>query len=327
MRFTVKNSNSYLKTVALLTVLTALSVFGCAQFGYIFLPFASAFYAALLIYDKTPKKILSLALPILFFVINLLFRGLYSLEAVAYAVVGAIIYLAATKRLSKGETALFLTAVLVLLIMVSAIFVAFQSTGRVEAAAITDFYTSLYENLKAQFVEMLTSLTTKTEEGLTVFAYNANDAVALFMELVILIVPILILTAFLLAGLSLKFFAKTVTKISGEGCGVSLWRFSVSNLIAYFYIATSVLSMLAAGDSSLFSLVIVCLNTVLAAPFAYIGFTFIYGVIRSRGKSPFFAASIIIILCVILSSFSLSVLSFLGVYFNIVTNKLLSGKE
>lgn len=327
MQFLVKNNNSYFKTLSLLALLTALSVFGCAQLGYIFLPFASAFYAALLIYDKTPKKILSVILPILFFIVNFLFRGLYSLEAVAYAVVGVAIYFAVTKKISKGETAFFLTSVLVLLIAVSAIFLAFEVTGRVEAEAITEFYSGLYEKLKTQFVDMLTALTIQDEEGLTVFAYNVHEAAALFMDFLVLLIPLLILFAFLLAGLTLKFFGKTVNKISGDECGISAWRFSISNFIAYFYIAIAVMSMLASADTSVFSTVIVSLNTVLSAPFAYLGFTFVYGVIRAHGKSAFFSASLIVVLCIILPSFSLSLLSFIGVYFNIVSNKIISGKE
>lgn len=327
MHFTLKNNTSYQKTLSLLSLLTAVSVFGCTQLGYIFLPFASAFYAALLTYDRTPKKILSITLSFLFFVVNFLFNGLYSLSALSYAVIGLIIYLAVDRKISKGETAVFITASLILLIAVSAVFLAFRATGRVELAAVSEFYADLYEKFKTQFVDMLTSLKIKNEEGLTVFAYNANNAATLFMDFVILAVPLFIVFAFLLTGLSLKFFEKTVKRASGEDCGISSWRFSISNFISYFYIAIAILSMLAGSDSSILSLVIVSLNTVLAVPFAYLGFTFIYGVIRAHGKSAFFSASIIIVLCLVLSSFALSALSFIGVYFNIVSNKIISGNE
>ena len=327
MHFTLKPNTLYSKTIISLVILTALCVFGCAQLGYLFLPFASAFYAALLIYDKTPKKILSILLAVMLFVVNFLFRGLYSLEALAYAVVGIIIYFASTKKLSKGETAFFLTLALILLLSVSAIFIAFTATDKVSGAAISEFYTALYEKFKTQFIDMLMSLTTKNPDGVTVFAYNFHEAAALFREMVMLLVPIFILTAFLLAGLSLKFFAKTVTKFSGEECGISAWRFSVSNFIAYFYVAVAIVSMLASGDSSIFTLVIISINTVLAAPFAYIGFTFLYELLKSRGKSSFFSLIIIVLLLALLSSVAIQIMAFLGVYFNIVTNKLLSGQQ
>lgn len=327
MQFTVKNKNSYTKTISLLVLLTALSLFGCTQLGYLFLPFASAFYAALLLYDKTPKKILSIILPTLFFAVNFLFEGVYSLEAVSYAAVGIIIYFAVTKGMSKGETAFYLTTALTFLIAASAIFLAFKATGRVEAAAVTEFYGTIYNTFKDEFIEMLTSLTTENAEGITVFAYNVHNAEALFRELVILLVPIFILFAFLLSGLSLKFFSLTVRKISGDECDISAWHFGASNFIAYFYIAVFVISMLAAGDSSVFSLVLISLNTVLSCVFAYLGFTFVYGVLRSHGKSPFFSATTVIIVCIIFASFALQLLSFVGVYFNVVTNKLLKGKK
>ena len=327
MHFSLKPTTKYKKAIVSLVVLTALCVFGCAQLGYFFLPFAAAFYAALLIYDRTPKKILSILLAVILFLVNFLFRGLYSLEAVAYAVVGVIIYLASSKKLSKGETAFFMTLALVVLLSVSAIFIAFTAVGKVSASAITEFYTTLYEKSKEQFIEMLMSLTTKTQDGATVFAYNFYEAAALFRELIMLLVPILILVAFLLTGLTLKFFAKTVVKFSGEECGIFSWRFSVSNFIAYFYVAVAIISMLASGDSSIFSIVIISVNTVLAAPFAYIGFTFVYELLKSRGKSSFFSLMIILLLAGLLSSAAIQVLAFIGVYFNIVTNKLLTEQK
>ena len=327
MQFTVKNENSYSKTIALLALLTSVTVLACTQLGYILMPFAAAFYAALLIYDKTPGKILSIFLPLIFFVVNLLFSGLYSLDAVAYAIVGVIIYFAVTKKITRGETAVYLTSVIVFSMILSAIFIAFKEAGRVDVSAITEFYGALYNTLKEQFVAMLMSLTTENAEGLTVFAYNVHDAEALFRELVIFAVPMLILCAFLLAGISLKFFSRTVKKISGEESGIMSWRFTISNFIAYFYIAVAIMSMLASGDSSVFSIAVVSVNTVLSCVFAYIGVTFVYGIIRSRGKSAFFSASLIILVCIILSSFALQLLSFLGVYFSIVTNRLLNGKN
>ena len=327
MQLVLKNTVSYKSTITVLSILTALSGFGCMLVGYLFLPFAAAFYAALLVYENSSKRIASYMVPIGIFVANFLAKGFFSLEAVAYVVIGVIIYVSSKRGTSKGETAFWTTLTLTVLFFVSAIFLAFDYVGAIGLTSIKQFFSNLFITSKTQCVELLTSLTTADEEGIKYFVCTPHEAEALFHEFVILLIPITILAAFLLSGLTFKIFSATVRRCSGNDSIINLWNFRVSNFIAYFYIAVAILSIFAATDKSAFSYVLITLNTVLSAVFAYIGVTVVYAILRTKGMSAFLATSAIVIVCILFSSFSTQLISFVGVYFNIVANKILTVKK
>lgn len=321
MQLKLKRSALYNRTIAKLSVLLILSCFGCMLFGYLFMPFASALYAALLIYEEK-KKIFSVALPILLLIVNFLINGLYSLECVSYALVGLVIFFCIKRRLSKGETAFWVILLTVLCFVSSALFIAFGKEWGVGANAIKGFYQNLYGVLKDAALDFLTSLTTLDEKGLLVFAYNAIEAEAFIRETVLLLIPMAFILAFLSAGVTFKFFASVVEKNSGEECGIHFWKFKTSNLIAYFYIIIAILSIFAINDGTVFTYAITTLNTIFAPVFAYIGAYVIYLFLIARGKTPIFSILILSLGILVLSFFSVQILSFLGVYFNIKSNKL-----
>ena len=71
-----------------LVLLTFLGAMGCMLLGYIVLPFAAAFYAALIFTEKKSKFLFSYLIPIFSVAINFLLNGPYSLEGVSFAAVG-----------------------------------------------------------------------------------------------------------------------------------------------------------------------------------------------------------------------------------------------
>lgn len=324
MQLVIKNSASYKSTITVLSILTALGGFGCMLIGYLFLPFASAFYAALLVYENPSKRIATYVLPIGIFVVNFLVKGFFSLEAVSYVAVGVIIYFAAKRGISKGEAAFWTTLTLTVLFTVSAIFLAFDYVGAIGLTSIKQFFSNLFTSSKTQFTQLLTSLITTGEDGTKFFVCTPQEAEALFHEFIILLIPVVILLAFLLSGLTFKIFSATVRRCSGRDSIINLWNFRVSNFVAYFYIAVAILSIFVSLDKSIFSYVVITLNTVLSAVFAYIGITVVYSIMRARGMSTFLTVSAIIIVCLLFSSFSTQIVSFVGVYFSIITNKIMT---
>lgn len=327
MQPVLKKISLYKKTISTLSVLTAVCAFGCILFGYLFLPLAAAFYAALLIYENSSKRVISYVLPVVMFLINLVLRdfSFYSLEALAYVAVGVIIYFMYTRNVSKGESVFWTTLILTVMLVVSAIFLAFETVGSFGLTAVKHFFSNLFTAYKSYFVDALTSITVLNRDGVSFFAYNPSQAELFFHEIVLLLIPIVILFAFLLSGITFKVFASVIRKNSGEESGINSWNFLTSNFVAYFYIIVAIISMLASG-SGVFGLTLVSLNTVFSAVFAYIGVSFVYSLIVMRGKSSFFAIILIIVVCLVFSSFAIQLLSFLGVYFNIVTNKISRGK-
>ena len=327
MQPVLKKSSLYTKTITSLSLLTASFVFGCILLGYVFLPMASAFYAALLIYENKSKRVVSYVLPILMYLFNLVIRdfSLYSLEALAYVAVGVIIYFCCTKNVSKGEAVFWTTLSVAVMLVISAVFLAFETLGSFGITPLQQFFSNLFLSYKSFFVDLLTSLTVVNKEGITFFAYNPAEAELFFHEIVILLVPFVILFAFLLSGISFKIFQAVIRRNSGEESEINSWNFKTSNLIAYFYIAVAILTMLVSG-SGIFEISVISINTVLSAVFAYIGVSFIYSLIVFRGKSTFFAITLIVVMCLVFSSFAIQLLSFIGVYFNIFTNKVSHGK-
>ena len=135
---------SYTALMTRLAVSCVLSVIGCILLGYFMLPLAAAFYAGVLLYEKPNKRILSYVIPIVMFTLNLLLSGLFSLEAIAYVLVGLVIYICSSKNKSKGESVFWTTLLIAVLILISAIILPFDLNGSVGLISIKQFYSNLY---------------------------------------------------------------------------------------------------------------------------------------------------------------------------------------
>ena len=325
MRLILKNEESYGRTITRLSILAVLSVFGCTLLGYFMLPFASAFYAGILIYEKPSKRVVSYVLPAVMFTVNLLLRGLYSLEAVAYIAVALIIYFSTCRCSSKAETSFWISLVVAVMIIASAIFLAFEKTGSFEILSIKQFYSNLYSNYRDFFVKTVTSLKVTDKNGMMFFAYNVYEAELLFRELIITLVPMLLVLSFVISGFTLKILSSIVERYSGEDSGIYEWSFKTPNLVAYFYLILSLIQIFGSDDDgSIFYFTVMSLSTLFSVVYAYIGVKFVYYFILSRGKSRLFAIILILILFIILSSFVTQIISYLGVIVNIITNKISS---
>jgi hypothetical protein len=321
MQISLNKNLEYGRVITKLSVLTVISVFGCMLLGYLILPFASAFYATLLVYEKPSKRILSYVLPVVLFLLNLLLNGIYSLEAVAYIAIGVIIYFSLKRNTAKGETAFWVSLAVSLFAIISLIFVAFKSTGAFGILPIKQFYSNLYMNFRTQFIETLTSLKTVNEDEILIFAYNSYEAQRMFREIIISFVSIFIIIVFVIAGASLKLFVTTANKYSGEDDPIYNWDFKASSIVAIFYVVVSLISFMFANDGSTFAFVIMTLNTLFSVIFAYIGAKSIFYLILSKGKSTVFALIVIALAWIILSSFAISVFSYIGVYINLIMNR------
>ena len=144
MEFTLRYGVSYKNVLTKLSLYSALSVLGCILLGYIFLPFAAAYYGALLTFENRGKRVMTYVLPAIFFTLNLIIRAAFSLEAVCYVILGAILYFAARKNWSKSETAVWMIAVTLILLSLSAVFIAFEKTGSIGFMPLKQFYSNIY---------------------------------------------------------------------------------------------------------------------------------------------------------------------------------------
>lgn len=327
MQISIKGDFSYQRVMRRYTLLALLSILGCSLLGYVLLPFAAAFYAAILFFENPAKRVVSYVLPIAAFVINFLLRGIYSFEAVSYFVVGLIIYLCVKKSKSKGETAFWLSFAILLCLIVSALLLMLELSSNAGYSSVSSFYSDIYNEYRALFLDTVTALVHEDADGIQSFVYNLYEAKVLFRELIIYLIPVALLLSFLLSGLTLKAFCRTVEKNVSEDSEIYSWNFGTSNIVSYFFIALSVFALMANSDGSTFSYVIFTLNTIFTAVFAYIGVKSLYYIIISKGKSKAFAIVLMIIVFALLSSFAFQLLSYFGVIINIVTNRVSRGKR
>ena len=325
MQFSIKNKSQYGSVILKLSFFTALSVIGCMLLGYLLLPLAAAFYAGILMYENKTKRVMSYAIPAVMFAINVLLRGFFSLEAIAYVVVGGIIYLASARNASKGEAVFWATLSLAVMMLISAVFLAFESTGAVGIIPVKQFYSNLYRSLYDTFIDTVTSLTVASESGINLFAYNAYEAEAMFFELVILSVPVFLIICFVLIGLTFKCFSRIVKRVSGEESGINAWAFRTSNTVSYFYIIIAALDMFFSSSNGVLALSVTVLNTFFAVVFAYLGVKYVYAFLINKGRSALFSKLAVVVLFVLFSSNAVSIFSYLGVIVNIVTNNSKKG--
>ena len=135
----------------------------------------------------------------------------------------------------------------------------------------------------------------------------------------------MIITVFLLVGIAFKIFSFNVRKYSADEKKINSWNFGVSNAVAYFYVAISVLSIFTSGFDGVFPMSVATIDSVLCAVLAYIGFAFVYNLISLR-RSPIFAVMAIVIASIIFSSAAFKVLSFIGVYYTIAANRVIKSR-
>lgn len=318
MNSELRNERVERPSIAQLALFTGLSGIGCILLGYLLLPVAAAFYAALLTFENKNGKIFSYVVPSVVFIINILFNGFFSLEGIAYVAVGSVLYFLYKKGRGKGESAFYVTLLLVLLMLLSAVLLAFDSVGSIRISSVGEYYSEYYYSLKSSFVELIAGLKSVNSEGFIEYASNAAEAELMFHSAVYMLLPFLILAAFVLCGFTFKFFSGRVYKYSDDKEKIVCWNFGTSSLVAYFYLAVSVLMMF--EQAGAFGLVITSLDLIFMTIYAYIGFKMVHLIIASK-KGGMMAAVIIIAAIVLLSSFAIQLLSYIGVYFTVMFNK------
>ena len=124
MQLNIRDGENYKSTLAKLSVLTVAFSILCTFFGYLLMPLAAATYALVLTFENRGRRIFSFVIPVVTYLINLLFMGFYSLEGIAYAVVGIIIFLLVKRGKTKGEIAFWISFATVVMMFISALLLA-----------------------------------------------------------------------------------------------------------------------------------------------------------------------------------------------------------
>jgi hypothetical protein len=312
----------YNSMIAFLSFMTGLFGFLNILVGYITLPFSAGFYAALLYFEKK-SKIFSIMIPAVIFVINILINGIFSLEAIAYVIIGLILYLCFLKKNSKSDTVLYITLTTFVLVILSFIFLGAKETGTVKPEMIARFYSGVYFTLKDYFVDTISSITVKDDKGLLYFAINRAEAEEYFNYAITMLIPIFSILSMILSGITIRIFTGGIRKYSTDEY-VDNWIFHLSTPTAVIYVIASIVRCF--NSPMLLSYTVDAVTMILLIPFFYIGITILYNLL-SGSKGRFFAVAVIVVAFLLSASFAITVLSYIGVYFNSLINKTGIGKR
>ena len=281
---------TYKSRLTSISVLTVLSAIGCMLLGYVFLPFAAGCYAVLLTVEGERRRLLSYIVPASLFVINAFLNGIFSLEAVAYVIIGFVIYHGFNTSKSKASVSFLTTALLVILMLMSAVLIAVEYIGSLSFSGIYEYYENLYEVCKKNFSTVLTSMETTDELGNVYQQINPGDATAMYNTVVISLIPISIITAFVLSGLSIKIFTSKIRKHNSDDIRLVGWKFLTTPLISYFYVICSVVSLIVTTGVAGISISFV--TSVFMVVYFYMGVKAVYSFLSKR-RGKLFAVLII----------------------------------
>ena len=321
MDFQSNSQKSYTSEIVFLSLMTLIFGFCCLIFGYLALPLAAGFYAALLSLEKKENRIISYILPLIPLTVNVFINGFYSLEAIAYVAVGAMIFFAFSRKKDKAFAAFIVSATTVAFFILSFMLISFDELGTFRISAFSDFYLDLYEVGKAEFVDFVTSLTSTDEEGIVFYRFTASDAVDIYNTFIIYLIPVLAIFAFVTTGVSMKILSSRVRKYAPDDKRLSGWHFITTPFLAYAYIIVTVLVSLSSDGVVGLSLSFV--SVILMAVYFYIGLIASYAFVSAkRGRR--FAFVIIAAALVVFSSLASQIISFIGVFVN---NALYKSKE
>ena len=321
----LRNNLPYGRTVFALGAFSLLFGILTAAVGMLFAPLYTGVLAAFWLYEKRTKGILAPAVAILVIFVSVLLGNFVPAVELFSALSALLIALAFSKGMSKGELGGYVTALFTIMIIVSFVGLACLKMNDFSFDAVKSYAEGLYGNYSSMILEGLEEMkATLPEQSLA--GLPNEEVVLLLLDGVINALPSMtVILAFLLCGVSLKVFSGVASRIDGAPQRVLEWRFTTNNIFAWFYVAVALLSVIA-GASDVLAIAIININNVFMAVYAYIGFCFVKAMMTMR-RSSGFATLMLIAIILLMSSFALTVLSYVGVYFTIARNKAIKSGD
>jgi hypothetical protein len=167
----------------------------------------------------------------------------------------------------------------------------------------------------------INGITSSLGNGNAAVLINPDDALLLFNTLINSLISVIVICGFLIAGVTFKIFGALVGRIDNEPSVVYNWRFSTSNVFAYFYIAVMLLSLFLGVSTDIFSLTVSNLYNVLSAVYAYIGYNYVSAMLINSPRRGFMKV-ILIFALFSATSLAIGILSVMGVIFTFSHNKI-----
>ncbi len=315
----LRNNLSYNKAVFGLSAFSMLFGFITAMAGEILMPLYAGTYAALLMFDKKSKRILSALVPISVTAFSLLIGNLIPVAEVFSVLIAFLVFFMFSKQRTKRECVAYSTVLCTLMILASLVSVALLASGEFSFNSVIDFYKGLYDEIKHAMLRYVEEMTASLPEGAAAAAFTEEDIVNLLDSFILIIPSLIVIVAFVMVGIICKIFSSILSGMINDPKSIFDWRFDTDSIFAYFYIALILLSAFSATND-VFGIAVANLYNVFMVVYAYFGFNFAKAILM-RSKSSAASTFILVAIIFLLSGFAVSLLSFLGVYFIIMKNK------
>lgn len=321
MSLELRPTKSYGATIALFTFIAALGGLAFTYVGEYFLPLAAAALAALFLIENPHRRIFSVAAPILFLGVSLLTEGLFGLLALEILLAALVLAACYRRGADRHDTAFFLTVVFTLFLLITLIFAAWRATGIYTWQSVTEYYLGLYEALKERVVSYLSNTCVAGEEGGDIFfLLNPDQAESYFNAALSLLPALVLILAFLLAGLTVKIFVHLVRLHVPEGDETPLLTraYLTPNLIAYAAAVSILLSFFLQLDASGLTLGVLTAAYLFLVIYGYIGFRTLCALGQRRRT---FTVLFLLTGLLLFSLYAVRVLAVVGLIANIVENR------
>ena len=318
MKTELRADKSYKVTVALLFLLSMFSIIASSLVGEIFLSIATAFYAALLVFEKGNRP-LSIILGVFGALITLIPLGVPSVWGIAPVVAGILIFLLYKSGSTKCDTAIVLTLFISAVIIISFFLFAFTVTGKYDFNNAISYYTELYETMKAGFINRLSDISLSMPEQVGEIKVSPDDVSMILDAVANMVISFIFIVAFFLSGVALKIFTALVRRYSEDKTEISAFRFAPPSVYAYFYLILFLAASFV-GSSSVYEIALHNLYNIFLVIFVYLGIKAAYQMLTKNGRK-FLAVILIGFALIFLGSLAMDLISVFGAFATIRANK------
>ena len=314
-----QSKKTYNSSVAILTSLTFITGIATIFLGFVFVPFAAAFYAMLLFCEKYGRhRIFSYVAPVALIALDVLYNGYAILGSVSFLLVGFLLFFMYSTGAGKFETVIIISAVLYAFYLAAVFSLILQYVDKASLESIKNSLLYAYDSGKNILLSMYDeSVKILAENGI---APNYTSAIIIdtYNFYLLRIPAYMFVCAIISVAIASKIFRFFIVKYTKDAPGAIRWRIHTPSAFAILYIIASILRLFI--SDGVFGLCVIWIYITLSIIYAYIGIKFIYQFISLK-KSSILAVVVIAIAFIMFSGLSYSIASYFGAYYVISVNR------
>ena len=313
------SKKTYNSSIAILTALTIFSGIATIFFGFLVVPFASAFYAMLLFCEKYGnRRMFSYISAVVIIALGFFFGVSSILCTVAAVLVGFLIYFMYSHKVGKLETVFIISGVLLAFYIASIFVLIFACIDKATMSSIKDTLLHTYDSAKNIIIYSYDNIAAQLAKYDVSTQYSKELVLELYHMFVFLLPSFLFAAAIISVGVTSKIFKFFVSRFTPDAQNSMKWRLHTPTLFAVIYIASSILSLFT-GDG-VFGISVRWIYIIFSVIYAYIGVRFVYQFISLK-KNSLLAAVVVAVAFLLLGTFAYQLTSYFGAYYVISVNK------